>query len=224
MDLHSLFDKIGSALNQVALMEYTDRILYTSCWVILMLYVIATLRVFYRRSCIGTSMCFLFACVLWIDFTIFNLWFFMPALMLHLRRLADTYTGDNLALLQSLFTSEAAEDWALMMLGWFGSCLSISNAVGILQAEGCDAIGPHSHCKHAHFFIKFVYKVRDYTGLDFSPCLPLDTNEIRMTKRKSWLFAIPRWVHSRISQAPKPSVYPSAASEKQLLEQETISG
>ncbi|KAI8628410.1 hypothetical protein F5Y19DRAFT_137574 [Xylariaceae sp. FL1651] len=182
-------------------MDISDQVIYAGCWVVLALYIITTLLVFTQRSCVSCAASFLFACILWVDLTIFNIWFFLPALARHTREL-DLQYDNPIRLVQVLLASDAAEDICLMMLGWFGSCLSISNAANMLETEGCRAVGLHNHGRFAKYTISLVYQVREYVGMeDFTAFGPFTTSAAsRPVRQRSLLFAIPRFVHAYISR------------------------
>ncbi len=97
-------------------MDTADQIMYAGCWVILMLYIVSTLTVFARQTCIRCAASFLFACILWLDLTLFNVWFFLPAFVCHIREI-DLHVDNAYGLFRAIFTSEAARDVYLMMLG-----------------------------------------------------------------------------------------------------------
>ncbi|KAI0534444.1 hypothetical protein GGR58DRAFT_59364 [Xylaria digitata] len=167
-------------------MDTSDQIMYAGCWVILMLYIVTTLAVFTRQSCIGCAAAFLIACLLWLDLSLFNAWFFLPAFMRHMWEI-DLHVDSAISFFRSIFTSEAARDVYLIMLGSFtsythtepdyvgclltlivcivGSWLAVFNAASMLRTEGCIAMFPHEHGRLSRYLIRSVYQLCDY--LDF---------------------------------------------------------
>ncbi|KAI0430530.1 hypothetical protein F5Y09DRAFT_307456 [Xylaria sp. FL1042] len=145
-------------------MNTPDQIMYASCWVVLMLYIASTVTVFARRSCIGCAVSFLFACLLWLDLSLFNAWFFLPAFVCHVQEI-DLHVNNTVDLFQVIFTSEAARDIYLMMLGSFGSSLAVFNAANMLQNEGRIAMYRHEPGRFSRYFIKSVYRVCDYLDI-----------------------------------------------------------
>ncbi|KAI1128342.1 hypothetical protein F5Y10DRAFT_292114 [Nemania abortiva] len=173
-------------------METADQIMYIGCWVALVLYILTTLAVFAQRSCIACSASFVFACLLWLDLTVFNAWFFVPAFIYHIREIdlrADSLAG----VFRAILASEAAQDVFLMVLGSFGSWLAVFNAASMLSTEGCVAMSPHDHGKPARRAIKSVYRLRDYLGFgDDSPdILPIANTEHIKLEEKSPFFMNP---------------------------------
>ncbi|KAI3320274.1 hypothetical protein HD806DRAFT_524934 [Xylariaceae sp. AK1471] len=170
--------------DQFASMDAPDQIIYIGCWVVLVLYIITTLLVFTQRSCVGSAASFLFAGVLWVDLTMFNAWFLLPSFARHIRQL-DMHTDSPIALLRVILASEAARDLCLMILGWFGSCLAVTNAASMLRSEGCEAIHPHEHGRLARCSIKLVYRMCNSLGLgDSSVSLPT-TNATSMPPKQT---------------------------------------
>ncbi|KAI1429670.1 hypothetical protein F5Y12DRAFT_330082 [Xylaria sp. FL1777] len=155
-------------------MDTADQIMYTGCWVILMLYIVSTVLVFARQSCIGCAVSFLSSCLLWLDMFLFNAWFFFPAFVYHTREI-DLHVGSTVSLLQVIFTSEAAKDVYLMLLGSFGSCLAVFNAASMLQTEECIAMSRSEHGRLSGYFIESAYQICDYLdiGNDDAITLPI---------------------------------------------------
>lgn len=90
--------------------------MYTGCWLALALYVLTTVAAFRRPSGISCAVSFLSACILWLHLTIFNVWFFMPAFIYHIREShlqADSIGG----FFEAIVTSEPAKDIYLVGLG-----------------------------------------------------------------------------------------------------------
>ncbi|KAI1260671.1 hypothetical protein F5Y18DRAFT_404797 [Xylariaceae sp. FL1019] len=183
-------------------MDVSHHIIYTQCWVVLGLYIAANLFMLFRRSCIGSAATFLLSCILWISITIFNLWCFLPAFINHVSRI-ELASGDYTNIIHSLIVSDAVQDVLLMITGWFGSCLSISNAASILESDGCEANGPHQHDRISGACIKMIYRLHDYVvGPDpTGPInLPKYETKINSGRRQSVVFAIPRGFHAYASQ------------------------
>jgi hypothetical protein len=113
-------------------MDTSDQVVYTGCWVVLLLYITTTLLVFTQRSCVGCAASFLFACVLLADLAIFNARFLLPSFARHIRQL-DILTDSYIGLLRVIVTSEAAWDLYLMLLGWckYSLGLPLSTAIRI---------------------------------------------------------------------------------------------
>ncbi|KAI0912624.1 hypothetical protein F4823DRAFT_161551 [Ustulina deusta] len=155
-------------------MDTADQIMYAGCWVILMLYIVSTLTVFARQTCIRCAASFLFACILWLDLTLFNVWFFLPAFVCHIREI-DLHVDNAYGLFRAIFTSEAARDVYLMMLGSFGSWLAVFNAASMLQTEGCITTSLHEYGRVSRYFIKLVYRICHYldVGNDDVIALPI---------------------------------------------------
>lgn len=97
-------------------MDAFNQIMYMGCWVVLFLYTISTLVAFARQSCIACAASFFFACLLWLDLSLFNAWFFLPAFISHAREI-DLQADDTMALVRVVLASEAARDVYLIMLG-----------------------------------------------------------------------------------------------------------
>ncbi|KAI0420939.1 hypothetical protein F5X98DRAFT_371427 [Xylaria grammica] len=145
-------------------MDVSDQVMYAGCWVVLTLYVVTTLTVFIRQSCIRCAVAFLFACILWLDLSLFNAWFFLPAFMHHIWEI-DLHADNALGFFGAVFTSEAARDVYLMVLGSLGSWLAVFNAAGMLKSEGFTPMNPQEHGKLSKYLIKSAYRLCDY--LDF---------------------------------------------------------
>ncbi|KAI1155542.1 hypothetical protein F4825DRAFT_42871 [Nemania diffusa] len=158
-------------------MDAADQTIYTACCVVLLLYILVTLSVFMRRTCVGCALSFVLSCALWLNLSLFNAWFFVPAFIYHVRRI-DLHADDLLGLLPAILTSEAAQDLYLMILGSFGSWLAVFNAASMLSAEGCTAMSPHGHGKRARHIIKSVYKICDYLGFEDEDAATLPTKHV----------------------------------------------
>ncbi|KAI0105127.1 hypothetical protein GGR51DRAFT_572149 [Nemania sp. FL0031] len=182
--LYSIFDLGGYSVSTKSppgvlssRMDTVDRVMYAGCWVVLALYILTTLLVFTQRSCISCTASFVFACLLWLDLTVFNAWFFVPAFIYHIRDI-DLYAGSLFGVLWAISTSEAAQDVYLMMLGSFGSWLAVFNAASMLSTEGCVAVSPHGHGKLTRRVIESGYRLRDYLGFEDDSAVTLPTTNI----------------------------------------------
>ncbi|KAK7753158.1 hypothetical protein SLS62_004891 [Diatrype stigma] len=205
-------------------MELATQIIYGSCWVILALYMLTTALVFTQRSCISYAASFLFACALWVDLTLFNFWFLLPTLYRHLCDLEVIlpaaaaaaaggdggsalccYAASSVAVVQSLASSAAMEDLALMLVGWLASAMSISNSFDIWQRMEL-YLDTEPHCRHgpvARRVIWLARRVDGYVGIEQTGRLrlPDDDNDgtenksRRMTPGAGAIFAVPRWTH-----------------------------
>ncbi|KAI1276945.1 hypothetical protein F5Y07DRAFT_117829 [Xylaria sp. FL0933] len=145
-------------------MNTSDQIMYAGCWVVLMLYIASTLSVFARRSCIGCALSFLFACILWLDLVLFNVWFFLPAFVYHVQEI-NIHRNNTFDIFQVIVTSEAARDIYLMVLGSLGSSLAVFNAASMLQTEGRIAMLEYKPGRLSGYFIKSIYRVCDYLDI-----------------------------------------------------------
>ncbi|KAI1757979.1 hypothetical protein F4782DRAFT_5346 [Xylaria castorea] len=167
-------------------MHTSDRIIYTGCWVVLMLYISTTLIVFVRRSCIVCAVSFICACILFLDLSLFNTWFFLPAFRYHIREV-DIHGENIIGAFHVILCSEAAWDVYLIILGSFGSWLAVYNAASMLKTEGCAAIVPHRHGRITGYLIKSVYRMCDYLGFgnDSATTLPTTVTTKIYSERKS---------------------------------------
>ncbi|KAI1827071.1 hypothetical protein F4861DRAFT_467948 [Xylaria intraflava] len=146
-------------------MDTSDQIVYGACWVVLALYIVTTLFVFIRGSCIGCAASFLCACVLSFDMALFNAWFLMPAFAYHIREIDVEHAECCLESIRLILTGDAARDVYLVMLGSFGSWLAVFNAVNMLKTEGCKAAGPHKHGRLGDLFVRSIYRTCGYLRL-----------------------------------------------------------
>ncbi|KAI0864099.1 hypothetical protein F4860DRAFT_521473 [Xylaria cubensis] len=171
-------------------MDTSDRIIYTGCWAVLMLYVFTTLIVFTQRNCIACAISFLCACILLLDLAFFNTWFFLPAFRYHIREI-NVHGEDIIGALRVILCSEAAWDVYLIILGSFGSWLAVFNAAGMLKTETCAAMNPHGHSRAARYLIKSVCRMSDYLGFgDNSAAVLPTTVTIKDEPEKKSLFGI----------------------------------
>ncbi|KAI0969646.1 hypothetical protein F4678DRAFT_463431 [Xylaria arbuscula] len=145
-------------------MDTSDQILYAACWVVLMLYIVSTLAVFIRQTCIGCAAAFIFACLLWLDLSLFNAWFFLPSFVYHVREI-DLHVDNVTGLFQAIFTSKAAQDFYLMILGSLGSWLAVFNAASMLQTDGRMAMSQHEYGKFSRYAIECAYRMCDYLDI-----------------------------------------------------------
>lgn len=97
-------------------MNTVDQIMYVGCWVVLMLYIFTTLVVFTQGSSVACAASFLFACALWVDLCLFNVWFFLPAFIYHALEL-DLHADSLGGRIRAVVVSDAAQDLYLMLLG-----------------------------------------------------------------------------------------------------------
>ncbi|KAI1742924.1 hypothetical protein F4680DRAFT_471817 [Xylaria scruposa] len=171
-------------------MDISDRIIYTGCWVVLMLYVFTTLIVFTKRSCIACAISFISACILLLDLAFFNTWFFLPAFRYHIREI-DVHGEGIIGAFRVVLCSEAAWDVYLIILGSFGSWLAVFNAAGMLKTESCAAKNPHGHGRAARYLIKSVCRMSDYLGFgdDGATVLPITVTRKEESEKKS-LFGV----------------------------------
>lgn len=207
-------------------MQLATQIIYGSCWVILALYMLTTALVFTQRSCISYAASFLFACALWVDLTLFNFWFLLPTLFRHLCELEVTlpaaaaagssdgaapggYVASSVAVVQSLASSAAVEDLALMLVGWLASAMSISNSFDVWQRmELYLDMEPHRrHGPVARRVIWLARRVDGYVGIEQTGKLRLPDDEAGGSgsgsgSKSRWarpatsaIFAVPRWSH-----------------------------
>ncbi|KAI1502114.1 hypothetical protein F5X99DRAFT_408304 [Biscogniauxia marginata] len=202
----------------------SDQIIYGGCWAILFLYVATTLLVFVRRSCVGYAASFLFACALWLDLTLFNLWFLLPAFYYHLRDDIDFHRGGgggDDVVVSSSGSGSALGDLGLMALGWFASSLSISNSLSMWEVESdCDAARTHDcHRGLTGCIIRLATRAKEYVGIEeedgeegiASSQIDDDDGERQMVnapRRKSILFAFPRYAHKYIPLPRRASPSP----------------
>ncbi|RYC58272.1 hypothetical protein CHU98_g7944 [Xylaria longipes] len=151
-----------------------DRIIYTGCWVVLILYILTTLIAFTQRSSIAYAASFLSACILFLDLSLFNTYFFLPAFRYHIREV-DIRGENAIGVLRAIFCSEAAWDVYLIILGSFGSWLAVFNAAKMLKTEGCAITTLHGHGRVARYFIKSVDRLSDYLGFGDNSAATLPT-------------------------------------------------
>ncbi|KAI0018005.1 hypothetical protein F4780DRAFT_563682 [Xylariomycetidae sp. FL0641] len=156
-------------------MDTIDQLVYGGCWVVLGLYIVATLAVFVRRSCVSHACAFLLACALWLDLSLFNVWFMLPALAQHVRDALQS--GSSVAALQDL---------GLMALGWSASALAMSNSAAMMGCGGCARANPVARLAD-HVMMRYV----GFHAPDLA--LPGATDHRRTS---SALFAFPRLVHA----------------------------
>ncbi|KAH8164990.1 hypothetical protein CIB48_g3263 [Xylaria polymorpha] len=111
--------------------------MFIACWVVLALYVFTTLIVFTQRCSIAYAAAFLFACILFLDLSIFNAWFFLPAFRYHIREV-DIHGQNIIGAFRTILRSEAALDIYLILLGSFGGWLAVFNAAAKLRDASLD--------------------------------------------------------------------------------------
>lgn len=191
-------------------MQSTTQILYGSCWVILALYMLTTILVFTQRSCTSYAASFLFACALWVDLTLFNFWFLLPAFFRHLYEFEGLIAGTGGEggggglghAARSVATSPALEDLALMLIGWLASAMSISNSFDVWQRmELYLDTEPHRHHHGpvAGRIIGLARRMDGYVGIEQTGRLRLPDargdEPRRRSARTGAIFAVPRWAH-----------------------------
>ncbi|KAI1341246.1 hypothetical protein F5Y15DRAFT_414364 [Xylariaceae sp. FL0016] len=204
-------------------MDTTDQIIYGGCWSVLILYIVSTLLVFTRRGCLSYAASFLFACALWLDLTLFNIYFLTPALFQHLHQIDLRSTSDILGAARLVITSDAAEDLALMVIGWLASSLAISNSISMLEAEGCMAMLPHTHHGPlARRFIGAAERAKEYVGMDEFTSPRLSATGEAEPSRRSVVFALPRLVHAKILLPRSNSFYPSRNADEQFMSEKAL--
>ncbi|KAI1631439.1 hypothetical protein F4809DRAFT_632275 [Biscogniauxia mediterranea] len=200
--------------------KLSDQIIYTGCWAVLFLYIAATLLVFVRRSCVSYAASFLFACALWIDLTLFNLWFLLPALYHHLHDVESWDVSSWCGLVRTVVDSNALGDVGLMMLGWFASSLSISNSLSMWENEGCENMHfAHNHGGLTGVVMRLAVRVRDYVGIEEEEGIDRlrigdDGEPVSVPRRGSLLFAFPRFIHKYIP-VPKRITSPVDGTDRE---------
>ncbi|CAJ2504716.1 Uu.00g121100.m01.CDS01 [Anthostomella pinea] len=211
-------------LDQVA--SRLTPIIYGACWTNLLLYMASTLVVFIRRGCVSYAASVLFACALWLHITLFNSWFLLPALFRHLHGV-ELHGGGAADLIRRLVSSHAAAGLGLMLLGWLASSLAIFNAIGMLQIEGCGALGPHNHASGlARFVIRAAERVSQRVGIEGAASPTLggpDESAAAAATRKSIIFMFPRFVHACIPLPARGLPAPEYGNERHWVDRKTVS-
>ncbi|KAI1431045.1 hypothetical protein GGR50DRAFT_698404 [Xylaria sp. CBS 124048] len=140
-------------------MDATDQILYITCWVSLLGYILSTLSAFSKGSCYRRALAFLEACALAIYMMLFNARFLLPSFMGHVHELGITTAELSLEYLRYVLTSEAAWDIYLMMLGSFGSWLAVYNAANMMNADGCPVEELDKCSRFDEILVKMSYRI-----------------------------------------------------------------
>ncbi|KAI1361657.1 hypothetical protein F5Y08DRAFT_12264 [Xylaria arbuscula] len=159
-------------------MDIMNRITYTGCWVILFLYTVSTLIAFARQSRTACTASFIFANLLWLDLSLFNVWVLIPALFFHLDEL--NIQGDNtIGLIRDVLASEAARDVYLIILGLFGSTLALFNATSMMITNNRKALRSKKSKEHIKPFVHPVYRAFSLADIERADATytPLDNHE-----------------------------------------------
>ncbi|KAI0201655.1 hypothetical protein F4808DRAFT_108290 [Astrocystis sublimbata] len=144
-------------------MEILFHIVYTMCWLVLILYVVATLIAFVRQNTLACAGAFLCACLLCLDLSLLNAWSFLPAFRYHIQDV-HIHGKSFIAAVETVLYSEAACDIFLVILGSFGSWLAMYNAANMLRNEVSADTSSHKHERLAQRFIKAMLRTCDYIG------------------------------------------------------------
>ncbi|KAH8649268.1 hypothetical protein BX600DRAFT_442530 [Xylariales sp. PMI_506] len=181
----------------VLTMRLIDDIIYYTCCFGVILHSISALLVVTHGRCGVYAAAFLIACIMWIDLTALNLWFFLPTVIREATNIEFTSTGnlmnDVLAGAHTLFFSVAASNLITMLFGWFAGSMSLSNALCMWQREGCDGIDSHCHSGLSKRLIRAAYWTEERVGIRDAGYLPfLEDAEKAAASRSSVLFIVPR--------------------------------
>ncbi|KAI0517928.1 hypothetical protein F5B22DRAFT_84067 [Xylaria bambusicola] len=139
-------------------MDTFDQVVYRGVWVILFLYAVSTTIAFVRQSYTACVASLIFACVLLLDLSLVNVWFFIPSFLSHLGEIG-LHVDSVIDLVRVILTSDAAQDAYTMLLGSFGSGLAVFNAASMLQNE---AMRSQKQRRSSECFIDRVYRVSEY--------------------------------------------------------------
>ncbi|KAH9886622.1 hypothetical protein F4778DRAFT_758548 [Xylariomycetidae sp. FL2044] len=182
------------------MMSVMDQSVYAGSWAILVLYALTTLLVFSQRTCSSYAASFVFACALWLDLALFNIWFLLPAFARHLAevvpQLRDAQVTGPCDVLRGLLTSYAAEDLGLIILGWLASSLSVFNSLSMWETEGCHAAPnpeQHAHGRVATLVIRAADGLKH--GMGFDQLGDATGESIPVFGRRSIVFALPRFAY-----------------------------
>ena len=205
-------------------MDVANGIVYGSCWVVLVVYSISILLILTQRSYTVYATSFLFACILWVELTLFNLWFILPAFLRDLSELELPAVKEDKpfvsiigGVMLSFITSAAMGDLVLMLVGWAASAVSLSNSFELWQLteRDLDAEELDFPSLAERRVVCLARCANDYVGF-------YETGELKLpgpqgdtwrSERTSVLFAVPRWFHRRIMKGKTSGGMPSARSD-----------
>ncbi|KAK6083000.1 hypothetical protein SCUP515_02234 [Seiridium cupressi] len=181
-------------------MKLLDDIIYYTCCLVVVLHTFCALLVITHGRCSVYAAAFLIACLMWIDVSILNLWFFVPTIIEESSNINLHFTHgilDNaITIVREVFLSTSASYVYMMFFGWFVGSMSLSNALAMWQKEGCDAMDAHHHSGLSAAVIRLARQAGDCVGIWDAGYLPfLEEGGERQKRWSSCLFAGPRWLH-----------------------------
>jgi len=94
-----------------------EHILYVGGLTVFVLYIVISLVILRRRTCISSAASFLFVCALWAELTLFIVWLLIPLLARSLRWINNPVDGIS-GFLRDVLATKAFGDIEIIAFAW----------------------------------------------------------------------------------------------------------